>query len=150
MKGLYFADIEWFIIFYLFLKNFALIIDSLLRFELPKITLISNVDFQLLLRHIDPATGSRTFELSYLIPDLGSLTFQLIWFTELGIFSTPLHTPDALMRIITVIGTLIAGESFADAALAGCNGELATNSADQEVELVRIGRADVEQLRLQL
>ena len=47
-------------------------------------------------------------------------------------------------------GTLIAGESFADAALAGCNGELATNSADQEVELVRVGRADVEQLRLQL
>ena len=48
------------------------------------------------------------------------------------------------------LGTLIAGEGLADAALAGRNGELAANTADQEVQLVGVGGADVQQLGLQL
>ena len=47
-------------------------------------------------------------------------------------------------------GTLIAGEGLADGALARCDRKLVAHSAYEEVELVGVCRADVEQLWLQL
>ena len=41
-------------------------------------------------------------------------------------------------------GTLIAGESLADAALPRGDGELFAHSADQEVQLVGVRGADVQ------
>ena len=48
------------------------------------------------------------------------------------------------------LGTLIAGEGLADGTLTWRNGKLSADAADEEVKLVRIRRANVEQLGLKL
>ena len=63
----------------------------------------------------------------------------------------PLSTRDAMMDIVLpIIGTLIAREVLAYAALTGRDGEVLADLAYEEVKLVGVRRRDVEQFWLEL
>ena len=83
----------------------------------------------------------------YFLSELRCLAIQQVRWAEQALQESAFF---AMCTYFTsfALGTLIAGERLADGALARGNRKLVANSADQEVELVRIGRADVEKLGL--
>ena len=83
----------------------------------------------------------------YFICKFCSFSFEKIGWTEKPLKKTILFTVGADFTTLS-FGTLITGEGLADSALAGCDRELVAHSAYEEVELVGVCGADVEQLWL--
>ena len=133
IKLLYFTCVVGLIIFDLLLEDLPLLMNIWHPWELSHVTLIFDMDCKLGYSKIDPSTGSRTLK-DYHLLHVCLHRIDLIRQAQFAIFIAEHFTcSKTLVWVFHPLGTLIAGESFADGTLAGRDGKLLADSTDQEV-----------------